>query len=388
MFSSGDLDTEAKKRVGQTLRGKWHIDRLLDVGGMGAVYAATHRNGNQVAIKVLHQMYARSAEVRARFMREGYAANRVRHPGAVGVQDDDETEDGSAFLVMELLDGQSLETRIRDFGKLSQPEVLVIADQVLDVLVAANKNGVIHRDIKPPNIYLTTAGEVRLLDFGLARVRERTGGNLTRTGMVIGTASYMPPEQARGKRDAVDARSDLWAVGATMFRALSGRYVHEGGTPGERLIAAMSQHAPPLSSVAPHVSPVVAAVVDRSLQFQKHDRFASALEMQAAVRAAFQRTENEPIPSARRGIRQLRPPAAPAGAAPDDLDIHVSVVFAPEGPDDDIVVEVEQSTGPTTRYALMRKPTPAPFPAAEVDDELSEVTVVPLEAPAGKTKPE
>ncbi len=372
--------------MGEVLRGKWTIDRLLDVGGVGAVYAATHRNGNQVAIKVLHRIYASSPEIRHRFQREGYVANHVNHPGAVTVQDDDELEDGSAFLVMELLTGQSLETRLREQKVLSQAESLVIADQVLDVLVAAHEKGIIHRDIKPPNIFLTTAGEVKLLDFGLARVRERTfEGTLTRTGMVIGTASYMPPEQARGKRDAVDARSDLWAVGATLFKALSGQYVHAGETSSERLMAAMSRHAPPLSSVAPQVAPEVAALVDRSLKFQKHDRFASAQQMQNAVRAAYQAVEHEAIPSARRGVRFPEAGSTPSVDIYDDSDIHVSVVFDPEGPDDSTVVEVERPTGSSGRYALVRKPTPPPFALGE-SDELSEVSVVELEPPPGKPK--
>src|SRR5690348_3672791 len=127
----------AQKRVGQTLANKWHIDRLIDVGGMAAVFQATHRNGKRVAIKMLHAHVATHGDVRDRFLREGYVANQVEHPGAVSILDDDTTEDGAPFLVMELLDGESLDawmTRVGDILPIG--DVLAVADQVLDVLSA------------------------------------------------------------------------------------------------------------------------------------------------------------------------------------------------------------------------------------------------------------
>ena len=203
---------ESRARVGQKAR-KWSLDRLLDVGGMAAVYLATHRNGNKVAIKVLHRQYAAMPEAKERFLREGYVANKVEHPHAVTVLDDDELDDGTPFIVMELLIGHSLESRLRERGRLSPAETLYIADKILDVLAAAHGRGIIHRDIKPPNVYLTTDGNVKVLDFGLARVLEKNDAmSLTRSGTIVGTASYMSPEQARGKRSLIDHRTDLYAV--------------------------------------------------------------------------------------------------------------------------------------------------------------------------------
>src|SRR5689334_22273014 len=173
----GSLVGWCETRVGNTLRDKWRLDRLIDVGGMAAVYAATHRNGNRVAIKVLHAEAGLVPGVRERFLKEGYVANRVGHAGAVRVLDDDVCEEGAVFLVMELLEGETLHARVaRGGGRLPADDVLCIMDRVLDVLVAAHAVDVLHRDIKPPNIFITLAGEVKLLDFGIARLREDTIG--------------------------------------------------------------------------------------------------------------------------------------------------------------------------------------------------------------------
>ena len=165
----------AAERVGRTLRGKWRLDALLGVGGMASVYAATHRNGKRGAVKVLHA--ALGEEARKRFLREGYASNRVAHPGVPSVLDDDVDEEGAVFLVMELLEGSSLE-EIRmaaTTGRLPVGEVLDIASAALDVLAAAHGKGVLHRDLKPANLFRTTRGEIKMLDFGIARILSDSG---------------------------------------------------------------------------------------------------------------------------------------------------------------------------------------------------------------------
>jgi serine/threonine-protein kinase len=212
----------AASRVGGSLRGKWTLDRLLGVGGTAAVYAATHRNGKLAAVKILHPSLAVDATVRARFLREGYAANKVGHPGAVSVLDDDTTEDGAVFLVMELLLGETIEARAaRSGGRLEPAEVLSIADQLLSVLVAAHEQGVIHRDVKPENVFLTLDGSIKVLDFGIARLGEGTSNSVsTYTDSLMGTPAYMAPEQAAALWHEVDGRTDLWAVGAVMFKLL------------------------------------------------------------------------------------------------------------------------------------------------------------------------
>jgi serine/threonine-protein kinase len=295
MQSSSDPRRAALSRVGQTLNHKWHIDRLIDIGGMAAVYQATHRNGKKVAIKMLHPFIATHADVRERFLREGYVANQVEHPGAVSILDDDQTPDGAPFLVMELLEGESLDAWMARTGEiLPLADVLAVADQVLDVLAAFHARNVIHRDIKPGNLFVTKAGIVKVLDFGLARLRDpRIGGSPTASGIVLGTASYMPPEQAQGKSDLIDARSDVFAVGAVMFRALTGRAIHEGRTPTDRLFQAMKDKAPSLASVAKDMPMWVVGVVDKALAFKKEDRFASAMDMRVAVRSTFAQLKEE-----------------------------------------------------------------------------------------------
>jgi serine/threonine protein kinase len=359
---------------------------------MASVYAATHRNGNRVAIKLLHPVYAEHEDVKRRFLEEGYVANKVGHPGAVNVLDDDTLDDGTPFLVMELLEGESLEERLKKKSVLAPTAVLYIADKVLDVLASAHDKDIVHRDIKPANIYLTRDGSVKVLDFGLARVRERSlKGSLTRTGMIVGTASYMPPEQARGKRDLIDARTDIWAVGATMWKAITGRHVHEGDTMQERLLAAMSQKARSIRELSPTLPAPIVEVVDRALSFQKGDRWPSAREMRAAVVRAYETVEKRPFPTAQRvAVDDLFPASQPMSAPPvstTSYDVAVSVVFEPDAKNESIVVDFEDPSGKQERYELRRKSDvtqperrrgDVTLPAAPDDptDELSEISVV------------
>ncbi len=287
----------ARERIGKVLREKWRIDGLLGVGGMAAVYLATHRNGARVAVKMLHAELSNNAQVQGRFRREGRVANAVGHEGVVKIIDDDTAEDGSAFLVMELLDGETLEERrVRNGGRLSEDEVLRAADQLLDVLVAAHARGVVHRDLKPENVFLTRTGVVRVLDFGIARLRGvSTASTATQLGSSMGTPQFMPPEQARALWDQVDARSDLWAVGATMFTLLTGQFIHNGRTTNEVLLSAMSKAAPPVASLARNVSPAVARVVDRALAFEREHRWLDATRMREAVHRAYVDRFGKPI---------------------------------------------------------------------------------------------
>jgi serine/threonine-protein kinase len=375
------LANKARERVGQVFARKWQVDRLLDMGGMASVYAATHRNGNRVAIKLLHPTFAEHEDVKNRFLEEGYVANKVGHPGAVQVLDDDVVDDGTPFLVMELLEGESLEERLRKKNTLAPAGVLYIADRVLDVLAAAHDKEIVHRDIKPANVYLTKDGGVKVLDFGLARVRERSlKGSLTRTGMIVGTASYMPPEQARGKRDLIDARTDIWAVGATMWKAMTGRHVHEGDTVQERLLAAMSQKARSIRELMPALPASITEVVDRALAFQKVDRWSSAREMKAGVAKAYEAVERRSMPAAQRvSVADLFPGTGDAmqPASTASYDVAVSVVFEPDQANASIVVDFEDSSGKKESYELRRKSDVlASSNEDEPTDELSDISIV------------
>ncbi len=276
-------------RVGSVINGKWQVDARIGSGGMSTVYAATHKNnGSRAALKILHADLAREPEIKSRFLREGYVGNQVRHPGVVEVIDDDVTEQGEVYLVVELLEGETLEAaRVASNGRLPLDRVLKYGREVLDALAAAHDAGVVHRDLKPDNLFLTTSGRVKILDFGLARLLEGVpGAETTRTGVMIGTPEFMAPEQATAKRDEIDAQSDVWGLGATMYTLITGKHIHDASSIREHLIAAATRRAPPIRNLAPWVPPPVAAVIDRAVQFDKADRFPNARSMLAALVAS------------------------------------------------------------------------------------------------------
>ena len=279
----------AEARIGSVIKDKWRLDRLLGVGGMACVYAATHRNKKRAAVKMLHREYSTDSAIRERFLREGYLANSVGHRGVVTVDDDDIAEDGTAFIVMELLDGETLEQRWRrKEHRLPLEEALAVADQVLDALAAAHEKGVVHRDLKPENLFLTRDGVVKLLDFGIGRLKELKGvATTTLSGATMGTPAFMAPEQARGRWEDVDGQTDLWALGATLFTLLTGAYVHEGQTVNETLALAVTQPARPIQALRPDLPDHAARLIDKALSYAKPQRFADARAMQAEVRRAY-----------------------------------------------------------------------------------------------------
>jgi serine/threonine-protein kinase len=282
-----DLSQRAQARLGVLLKGKYTLDRILGTGGMATVYAATHRNGKEFAIKVLHPDLSMRTDTRTRFLREGYLANRVNHPGAVAVLDDDVAEDGSAFLVMELVHGQTIESLWeRQRGRLPGSMVAGIGLQLLDVLAAAHARGLIHRDIKPSNLMLSHEGQLKVLDFGIARLRDMAGAHTTQTGMVMGTPAFMAPEHAMAKTDEIDAQTDVWAVGATMFTLATGKLVHEADNTQQLLIKAATTPARSIASMMPTMPKRLSEVIDRALAFEKSKRWPSAITMQKALREA------------------------------------------------------------------------------------------------------
>jgi len=266
------------------LRGKYRIDEVIGTGGMAVVYAVTHRNRKRFALKMLHSEWSTRGEIRARFIREGYVANSVEHPGVVSVLDDDVAEDGSTFLVMELLEGATVEARGSRARPMPLRESLAVVIAVLDVLVAAHAKGIVHRDLKPANLFVTREGRVKVLDFGIARLRDATlAATATATGAVLGTPAFMAPEQALALVDDIDARTDLWALGATLFTMLSGSFVHAGGNASQVRVRAATESARSLASVVPDVPAAVAEWVDKALQFDKRARWESAASMRDAA---------------------------------------------------------------------------------------------------------
>jgi serine/threonine-protein kinase len=329
-----DIDQQARERVGTVLGEKWTLERMLGIGGMAAVYEGRHRNGARAAIKVLHPSLSRHAEVRERFLREGYAANKVEHPGAVKVLDDDVIgsgpDAGTAYIVMELLEGESLQDRLERGPPLTESEFLAIAAEVLEVLDAAHTRGVVHRDLKPENLFLVSSRDlvapsarprVKVLDFGLARLLD--GQTITSHGLALGTPSFMSPEQAAGRIDEIDGRTDLFALGATGFRVRTGRRVQEGAGPVELVTKMANFAAPRIRALSPEVSEPFARVVDRALEFKREDRYPDAASMRDDVRRAITELDGEartifaleapsPVPVS---IRPA-PPIVPSASAP------------------------------------------------------------------------
>jgi serine/threonine-protein kinase len=224
-----------------------------------------------------------------RFLREAGIANAVKHRAIVPVRDDGMTEDGCAYLVLDLLEGDTLEARREQSeGRLAIEEFAPIAEELMSAIAAVHAAGIVHRDLKPQNVFLTKTGELKLLDFGTARIFDvAAGSHLTVQGLVVGTPAFMSPEQARGARAEVDAQSDVWSLGAMMFTVLSGELVHVGRDAHARLLAAAMKPARKLADVAATVDERVAAVVDRALSYAKAERWESVQAMRVAFRGAI-----------------------------------------------------------------------------------------------------
>jgi serine/threonine-protein kinase len=314
-LQSDNDNEEAQERVGAVLNDKWTLEGLIGVGGMAAVYAGRHRNGARAAVKVLHRSLARHKEVRERFQREGYAANKVGHPNVVKVLDDDVIatgpDSGTPYLVMELFEGESLQDRLERGPPVGEREFLDIVYQVLSVLQAAEKAGVVHRDLKPENLFFardatqTNKVRVKVLDFGLARLL--AGQSITTHGLALGTPSFMSPEQAAGRLNEIDARTDLFALAATGFRLRTGRRIHEADDPVELVMKMARLPAPKIQTIVPDVSPPFARVIDRALEFKRDDRYESATAMREDVARAIKELDA--------GARSARPPPPPPRAA-------------------------------------------------------------------------
>ncbi len=284
---------------------------------MAAVYASTHRNGSRMAIKMLHGEFAGDESVRGRFLREGYVANKVSHPGRVAIIDDDETDEGEPFLVMELLEGLTLQQLCKKHNrKLGIAQAMEIAEQILDTLIPFHELNIIHRDLKPANIFITKKDEVKILDFGVAQFREAGQEALTRAGSALGTPSYMSPEQAMGKSDTLDGRSDVYAIGATLYAVLSGNRLYHDMSDNEAFILAATQPAPSLARVAPELPVDVLTLVDKALQWDRRNRYANAQAMRDACRKLAQQYGGSGAAAASTATGTVAPSPATSSSPP------------------------------------------------------------------------
>ncbi len=297
---------------GTLLGGRYRLVTRLGQGGMGEVWEAVQEGlGRRVAVKVLLPELLNEPDLLARFQREAQAAASLGHPNIVSVSDFVSLPGEPPFLVMELIAGKPL-SKLIEQGPLAEQRVAFIASQVLDALSAAHRAGIVHRDIKPDNILLTSISGVddiaKVLDFGIAKLYGVTEApKLTMTGAVMGTPQYMSPEQARGL--AVDARTDLFAVGTIMYQSLTGRLPFTGNSFNALLFAIAEEAAPPVSSLRASVDPRLAAIVERAMAKDPNARFSSADEMRAAL-APF--TRATPTIATGATLPSATPPAAQA----------------------------------------------------------------------------
>ena len=280
----------------------YRIVEKLGGGGMGIVYRAEDlRLRRMVALKFLPPEHTRNAEAKQRLMLEAQAASALDHANICTVHEIDETPDGQLFLAMAYYDGETLKKRI-DRGPLEIDEAIDIAIQVAQGLARAHESGIVHRDIKPANIMLGSRGEVKIVDFGLAKLMDQTG--LTQTGTTLGTIAYMSPEQTRGAE--ADARSDLWALGVMLYEALTGRRPFQGEHQLLVMNAIQHEQPKPIGDLRPGTPDELQRIVGRALEKTREARYASAREVTAdllACRAARTTAIVAPAPRPR-GLRR------------------------------------------------------------------------------------
>lgn len=326
--------------------GRFRVERLLGRGGMGEVYLGIDEGLKRaVAIKVLSDRLAHDASNVARFHREAQAAARVNHPNVTKIHELAEW-DGRPYFVMEYVEGETLEDRLLERGRLDAKEALAIAEQAAQGLEAAAMVRLIHRDVKPSNIIIMADGMVKLTDFGLAKAIEE-GSKLTRTDVVLGTPHYISPEQARGET-GIDSRTDIYALGATLYHALAGKPPFDANTPMGVLVRHIHDPVPSLAVERPGLGSAIVELVHRCLAKDPGDRPQNYAELLTSLRAAMASLESSRVAEDGEGIdvrKRLRlaptamtpippshlssapPIAAPIAAAGTGISIEEAVVL-------------------------------------------------------------
>jgi serine/threonine-protein kinase len=314
--------------IGAVLSRRFRLAKLLGEGGMGSVYAADTVDGPvpmntplpgqappgsaRVAIKILKPEFLGDPEVLARFLDEASTVQRLIHPNILRVFESLQAEDGSPYIVMELLEGVPLSAYTANGGRVPQTQAVTILQGMLAGLAAAHSQGVIHRDLKPENVFLAREPngqfQVKLLDFGIAKVMDVAGGmgSKTKTGALLGTPAYMSPEQIKSSKD-VDARADIWSAGVMGYEMLSGRVAFPAPTEYARLAAVLNNEPEPLEKIDRNLAPL-APLIARAMRKDRAERFQSALEMARALGATLgTQGSGAPPPLSR------VPPSSPAG---------------------------------------------------------------------------
>ena len=338
--------------VGAILSQKYPLKRLIGTGGMGSVYESDSPDDHRpLAIKILGIDYVTDTDIKNRFVEEGHTCQRLIHPNIVRVFDVGTAEDGTPYIVMELLDGVPLSAYTRSGGRVPLAQAGIILQGILAGLGAAHAQGIVHRDLKPENVFLARepggAFSAKILDFGIAKVMDAAGGmgNKTRTGVLLGTPAYMSPEQIKNAKD-VDARADLWSAGVMLYEMLTGRVAFPAPTEYARLAAVLNTSPPPLETVEPGLSRL-SAFVQLAMQKDRSQRFQTGLEMARALSAALGAEGNPPaaglplsrLPDVPSMFAPMRPSSQGGGALPETMAAQaapLTTAATPVGPDGNV----------------------------------------------------
>jgi beta-lactam-binding protein with PASTA domain/tRNA A-37 threonylcarbamoyl transferase component Bud32 len=303
--------------VPEQLGGRYQLGRLLGRGGMAEVHIGHDaRLGRSVAVKMLRPDMVRDPTFQARFRREAHSAASLNHPSIVAVYDTGEDEYAGnpvPFIVMEYVDGSTLRDLLASGNRLVPERALEIADGILEALSYSHQNGIVHRDIKPANVMLTGAGDVKVMDFGIARSVDDTSSTMTQTSAVMGTAQYLSPEQARGEQ--VDARSDIYSAGALLFELLTGRPPFVGDSPVSVAYQHVREEPVAPSTLEPDVPAAADAIVLKALTKDRNLRYQSADEMRADIARALSGQPVAPPVVPVPATQRVAPPLAVPGTA-------------------------------------------------------------------------
>ncbi|HTJ80328.1 MAG TPA: serine/threonine-protein kinase [Polyangiaceae bacterium] len=277
---------------GDLIQSRYRLNRLLGSGASGSVWAAKNELiDRDVALKIMRPDVAEDAVALQRFFNEAKASGRVRSSSIVEILDLGQAEDGSPFLVFELLDGEGLDQRLAREGTLESELACEVFLSVAKALALAHSQGIIHRDLKPANIFLHKDPEgnhiAKILDFGISKIFETNNNfTLTRTGTVVGSPAYMAPEQASGRED-LDGRADVWSLGVVMYEALSGTLPHEAPNYNALMVRILTQDVDPLLTRKPDLPPALCAVVDKCLRRDRDQRIESAGALEQQIERAL-----------------------------------------------------------------------------------------------------
>jgi eukaryotic-like serine/threonine-protein kinase len=378
--------------IGQQF-GNYKALSLLGEGGMGAVYLAEHPGiGRRVAVKVLHRELASDEQLLGRLLNEARAANAIRHPNIIEILDSGMRPDGTPYLVMELLEGESLGGRLRRIGRLPMRDAVEFAYQTSSALGAAHKKGIVHRDLKPDNLFIISDPDnparerMKVLDFGIAKLQQPQPGDSvkTRTGTLMGTPIYMSPEQCRGTR-TVDHRSDIYSLGVILYEMLVGQppFVSEGF--GELVNMHLNVPAAPPRAQRPEIPPALDALVVKMLAKNPEDRFPDMTALMGALKLAAGTSLDVRGPSPDI-LHQTTSPAPSADEPPRKAELRDTTFSTGVGEREDIprtggggrwvVAALVLAAAGGGAYWYTRAPRPAPPPV-----ETATVTPTPVPTP-------